>query len=45
MRPNIENVLPDLLEMDEENYISNRLIEVKNESNIIDDDEEIKFEI
>jgi len=31
--------------MDEENYISNRLIEVKNESNIIDDDEEIKFEI
>lgn len=31
--------------MDEENYISNRLIEVKNEPNIIDDDEEIKFEI
>ena len=31
--------------MDEENYISNRLIEVKNESNIIDDDEDIKFEI
>jgi len=31
--------------MDEENYISNRLIEVKNETNIIDDDEEIKFEI